>query len=91
MTTREDRNWSIISRHDRDPAASQQSRELGAVGSDYFVMDDNKLPHRAHLLGDFLKREDIYRMDFPDRSPNLNPVQYACDTLGRHIATPLST
>ncbi|GBM75032.1 Transposable element Tcb2 transposase [Araneus ventricosus] len=46
----------------------------GAVGSEFILMDDNARPHRALLVDEFLDSEDICRMDWPARSPNLNPI-----------------
>ncbi|GBN76632.1 hypothetical protein AVEN_218484-1 [Araneus ventricosus] len=50
-------------------------------------MDDNARPHRAFLVDGFLESEDIRRMDWPARSPDLNPIEYVWDALGRAIAT----
>ncbi|GBM02755.1 hypothetical protein AVEN_40822-1 [Araneus ventricosus] len=50
-------------------------------------MDDNARPHRALLIDEFLESEDIRRMDWPARSPDLNPIEHVWDALGRAIAT----
>ncbi|GBN39097.1 hypothetical protein AVEN_161008-1 [Araneus ventricosus] len=50
-------------------------------------MDDNARPHRALLVDEFLESEDIRRMDWPARSPDLNPIEHVWDALGRSIAT----
>ncbi|GBN67089.1 hypothetical protein AVEN_166511-1, partial [Araneus ventricosus] len=39
-------------------------------------MDDNARPHRALLVDKFLESEDIRRMDWPARSPDLNPIEH---------------
>ncbi|GFS57008.1 DDE_3 domain-containing protein [Trichonephila clavipes] len=60
----------------------------GACGPEFILMDDNVRPHRALLVDEFLKIEDIRRMDWPARSPDLNPIKHVWDSLGRAIATP---
>lgn len=59
----------------------------GAVGPDFLLMDDNARPHRALLVDEFLESEDIRRIDWPARSPDLNPIEHVWDALGRAIAT----
>ncbi|GBM39245.1 hypothetical protein AVEN_43646-1 [Araneus ventricosus] len=50
-------------------------------------MDDNARSQRALLVDEFLESEDIRRMDWPARSPELNPINHVWDALGRAIAT----
>ncbi|GBM63793.1 Transposable element Tcb2 transposase [Araneus ventricosus] len=57
----------------------------GAVGPEFILMDDNARPHRALLVDEFLESEDIRRMDWPARSPDLNPIEHVWDALGREI------
>ncbi|GBM93146.1 hypothetical protein AVEN_27385-1 [Araneus ventricosus] len=61
----------------------------GAVGPEFILMDDNARPHRASRIffHEFLESGDIRRMDWPARSPYLNPIQHVWDVLGRAIAT----
>ncbi|GBM82052.1 hypothetical protein AVEN_224072-1 [Araneus ventricosus] len=59
----------------------------GAVGPEFILMDDNARPHRALLVDEFLESEDIRRMDWPARSPDLNPIEHVWDALRRVIAT----
>ncbi|GBN10985.1 hypothetical protein AVEN_13649-1 [Araneus ventricosus] len=59
----------------------------GAVGPEFILMDDNARPHRALLVDEFLESEDIRWMEWPARSPDLNPIEHVWDALGRAIAT----
>ena len=59
----------------------------GAVGLRFLFMDDNKSPHRAHLVDVYLESENIRRMDWPARSPDLKPIEHIWDALGRAIAS----
>lgn len=38
-------------------------------------MADNETPHRAHLVDEFLQTENISRMDWPDKSLDLNGIE----------------
>ncbi|GBN32058.1 hypothetical protein AVEN_97331-1 [Araneus ventricosus] len=60
---------------------------LISIGPEFILMDDNVRPHTALLVDEFLESEDIRRMDWPARSPDLNPTEQVWDALGRAIAT----
>ncbi|PRD25843.1 UNVERIFIED_CONTAM: hypothetical protein NCL1_39733 [Trichonephila clavipes] len=49
----------------------------GTVGSGFNLMDGNTRPHRAYLIDEFLKSEDINWMDWPVRSPDRIPIEHA--------------
>ena len=38
------------------------------------------LPHTARVCIDYLYRETIEVIDWPTRSPDLNPIEYMCGT-----------
>ncbi|GBN69149.1 hypothetical protein AVEN_128502-1 [Araneus ventricosus] len=59
----------------------------GAVGPELILMDDNARPHRALLVDEFLESEDIRRMYWLARSPDLNSIEHVWDALGRAIGT----
>ena len=43
-----------------------------AIRSQFILMDDNARPHRARVVEEYLQRETIVRMDWPD----LNPIEH---------------
>ncbi|GFY25128.1 transposable element Tcb2 transposase [Trichonephila clavipes] len=56
------------------------------MGAEFLFMDDNARPHRINIVDEYLQYEDITRMDWPAYSPDLNPIEYVWDMLGRRIA-----
>ncbi|GFU48077.1 uncharacterized protein TNCV_4020521 [Trichonephila clavipes] len=44
-----------------------------AIGNDFILMDDNARPHRARIVEEYLEDHGLERMEWPARSPDLNP------------------
>ena len=57
----------------------------GAVGPGFLLMQDNARPHVAGVCQQFLQEEGIYAMDWPARSPDLNPIEHIWDIMSRSI------
>ena len=57
-----------------------------AIGPDFILMDDNARPRRAHVTDAYLERETTVRIDWPDRSPDLNPIEHAWDMLQHAVS-----
>ena len=57
----------------------------GAVGPGFLLMQDNARPHVAGVCQQFLQEEGIDAMDWPARSPDLNPIAHIWDIMSRSI------
>uniref|UniRef100_A0AAZ3P8U8 Transposase n=1 Tax=Oncorhynchus tshawytscha TaxID=74940 RepID=A0AAZ3P8U8_ONCTS len=56
----------------------------GAVGPGFLLMQDNAR-HVAGVCQQFLQEEGIDAMDWPARSPDLNPIEHIWDIMSRSI------
>uniref|UniRef100_A0A8K9XZB2 Transposase Tc1-like domain-containing protein n=1 Tax=Oncorhynchus mykiss TaxID=8022 RepID=A0A8K9XZB2_ONCMY len=57
----------------------------GAAGPGFLLMQDNARPHVAGVCQQFLQEEGIDAMDWPVRSPDLNPIEHIWDIMSRSI------
>ncbi|KAI3374149.1 hypothetical protein L3Q82_006005 [Scortum barcoo] len=55
------------------------------VGPGFLLMQDNARPHVAGVCQQFLQDEGIDAMDWPARSPDLNPIEHIWDIMSRSI------
>jgi hypothetical protein len=54
-------------------------------GNDFLFMHDNAKPHSARIVQQNLAEVGITTMQWPARSPDLNPIEHLWDTMGKRL------
>jgi len=57
----------------------------GAVGPGFILVHDNAHPHVVRICRQFLEDEGIDTIEWPPRSPDLNPIEHLWDIMFRSI------
>ena len=55
------------------------------LGKDWVMQHDNDPKHRAHIVTNWLNRENVERLKWPPFSPDLNPIEHIWDEVERRM------
>ena len=58
---------------------------MATLGADAVFIHDNARPHTGRIVRNYLQEVNINCMEWPARSPDLNPIEHAWDEHGRCV------
>ena len=64
-----------------DPEESNVAMGDGVFGRNFVYVQDNAPPHTARDTAAFLDQQDVEVMDWPARSPDMNPIEHVWDLM----------
>lgn len=80
------REGSLNSRRYIDEILSEHVVPLAApIGQNFIFMHDNARPHTARIVNQYLQEQNVTCMNWPARSPDLNPIEHLWDVVGRQL------
>lgn len=57
------------------------------IGPNFRLMHDNARPHIANIVRNYLNEVDIRVLEWPARSPDMNPIEHVWDHIGWKLQT----